>query len=91
MKPRRVHILVLAVAMWLPAGSGIAQDAGDTERKLRELRKELKQIGSERRRLEGQRGSRIAASSSPSSRSEASGRPASAASMRSRWPSRLPR
>ena len=40
--------------------------------------------------LPGQRGSFTAASNSPSSRSEDSGRPASAASMRLRCPNRLP-
>ena len=56
MKPMRARVVVLAVAMTLLAGMAGAQDTGDTERKLRELRKELKQIGSERRKLEGQRG-----------------------------------
>ena len=56
MKSMRARVVVLAVAMTLLAGMAGAQDTGDTERKLRELRKELKQIGSERRKLEGQRG-----------------------------------
>ena len=56
MKPMRVHIVLVMVAMALLAGVATAQNTNDTERKLRELRKELKQIGSERRKLEGQRG-----------------------------------
>ncbi|SIQ20703.1 murein hydrolase activator EnvC family protein [Solilutibacter tolerans] len=52
----RARVVVLMVAMTLLAGIASAQSTGDTERKLRELRKELKQIGSERRKLEGQRG-----------------------------------
>lgn len=56
MKLMRARVVVLMVAMTLLAGIASAQSTGDTERKLRELRKELKQIGSERRKLEGQRG-----------------------------------
>ena len=56
MRPMRARAALLAVAMTLLAGIAAAQNTSDTERKLRELRKELKQIGSERRKLEGQRG-----------------------------------
>ena len=56
MKSMRARVVLLALAVTLLAGVASAQNAGDTERKLRELRKELKQIGSERRKLEGQRG-----------------------------------
>ena len=50
------RVLLLSLAMTLLAGVATAQSQGETERKLRELRKELQQIGNERRKLEGQRG-----------------------------------
>lgn len=60
MKPLPARVLALAaglgIALLTAAGRAPAQDAGETERKLRQLRKELQQIGSERRQLEGQRG-----------------------------------
>ena len=56
MKSMRVRVVVSMVVMTLLAGVAGAQNPSDTERKLRELRKELKQIGNERRKLEGQRG-----------------------------------
>lgn len=56
MKLMRARVVVMVVAMTLLAGIASAQSTRDTERKLRELRKELKQIGNERRKLEGQRG-----------------------------------
>ena len=44
-------MLLLAVAGGVPA-----QDQGDAERRLQTVRKELKQVAAERRKLEGQRG-----------------------------------
>ncbi|MGY0504739.1 murein hydrolase activator EnvC family protein [Luteimonas sp. e5] len=55
MKPAP-RALAACLALALVAVAGKAQDTGETERKLRELRKELRQIGSERRKLEGERG-----------------------------------
>ena len=68
MKSMRARVVLLALAVTLLAGVASAQNAGDTERKLRELRKELKQIGSERRKLEGQRGEAIARCATPMKR-----------------------
>ena len=50
------RVLALALCCTLLAGVATAQNQGETERKLRELRKELKEIGNQRRKLEGQRG-----------------------------------
>ncbi|RMH89011.1 peptidase M23 [Lysobacter pythonis] len=56
MNPRLARIVLAAFALTLVIGAATAQDAGETEKKLRALRNELRQIGSERRKLEGQRG-----------------------------------
>lgn len=49
--------LALATALALLAGSGVhAQGTSDTQRKLDKLKRELKDVASQRRRTEGQRG-----------------------------------
>ena len=55
MKPRRASGLLLAVLAVLPLAVP-AQSARETEKKLGQVRSELKSIAAERRKLEGQRG-----------------------------------
>ena len=50
----RLVALLLLCALWPQPAR--AQPAGDTERKLAEVKRELRQIASERRRIDGQRG-----------------------------------
>ena len=54
----RLQVVAILCGMLLLAGVGSvpAQDQGDAERRLQTVRKELKQVAAERRRLEGQRG-----------------------------------
>ena len=47
---------VLGLAAGLSAGPAAAQSQRETERKLQQMRSELRDIGKERRKLEGQRG-----------------------------------
>ena len=54
----RLQVVAILCGMLLLAGVGSlpAQDQGDAERRLQTVRKELKQVAAERRKLEGQRG-----------------------------------
>lgn len=48
--------LALACLLSLAAGPTSAQDSGDAEKRLKQVRTELKSVAAERRKLEGQRG-----------------------------------
>ena len=54
----RLQVVAILCGMLLLAGVGSvpARDQGDAERRLQTVRKELKQVAAERRKLEGQRG-----------------------------------
>src|SRR5690606_9862082 len=47
---------LLAAALLLPAGTLPAQDSREAQRRLERVKRELGQVGRERRELEGQRG-----------------------------------
>nr|WP_229659232.1 peptidoglycan DD-metalloendopeptidase family protein [Luteimonas terricola] len=51
-----VLLLALLALLLLPAGPLAAQDSRDAQRRLENVKRELNQVGRERRRIEGQRG-----------------------------------
>ncbi|WP_435594052.1 murein hydrolase activator EnvC family protein [Proluteimonas luteida] len=53
---RGVALLLVGLALSLPAPGAAAQDSRETERRLERVRKELRDVAAERRRIEGQRG-----------------------------------
>ncbi len=57
MRSTAATAMVLAIALVLSVPLASAQSSRDTERKLQRVRSELKAIASERRKLEGERGS----------------------------------
>lgn len=54
--PVRAAASVLALALLLPAGPLDAQDSRDTQRRLEKVKRELDEVGRERRSIEGARG-----------------------------------
>lgn len=54
--PLRAAACALAWALLLPAGPIDAQDSRDTQRRLEKVKRELDEVGRERRRIEGARG-----------------------------------
>src|SRR5690606_10971766 len=54
--PAATALALLVVALVLPAGPLAAQDSREAQRRLDRVKRELNEVGRERRRLEGQRG-----------------------------------